>query len=99
MTTLAEIEDRVHGYFTGAPVRENEPDKHQLVRRICEVAQDHGITEDELRRWAHVNGEPSVGVMNAQKLVEVTHRWNRVGGVVRWRMRLSRDEAIRKKKR
>jgi hypothetical protein len=94
---LQEIRDRVHGYWTGAPVPEDENPKHQLVRETCTRAKEKGLTEAELDEWALLQqGESTVAVVNANALQELQTRLNRPGGVLRFRMRLARD---RKKRR
>jgi len=88
---LREIQERVSGYWTDAPVLEDENPKHGLVRMTCELAKSHGLTEAELDEWAaHQQGEPTVGVVSASALVDLCHRLNRPGGVLRFRARLER---------
>jgi hypothetical protein len=89
---LQEIRDRVHGYWTGAPVPEDENPKHRLVRLTCELAKAKGLTEAELNEWALLQqGEPTVAVVNANALQELQSRLNRPGGAVRSKARLVRD--------
>lgn len=91
---LVEIEERVHGYFTGAPVPEWENPKERIVRETCEVAIAHGVTADELRAWAlQQQGELSVAVCSANALRALQTRLKRPGGVERFRKRLARGKA------
>lgn len=88
---LAEIQDRVHGYFTGAPVPDDENPKHQIVRETCELAQSLGVTEAEINEWAQrQQGEPTVAVVSAAALLELQVRLRKPGGVDRFRKRLER---------
>jgi len=90
-SVLVEIEERLHGYFTGAPVPAWENPKHRIVRETCEVAIAHGVTEDELRAWAlHQQGEPTVAVCRANALRALQTRLKMPGGVARFRKRLAR---------
>jgi hypothetical protein len=89
---LQELRDRVHGYWTGAPVPDDENPKHRLVRETCELARAKGLTEAELDKWAlHQQGEPTIAVVNATALVELQTRLNRPAGVLRFKARLVRD--------
>lgn len=88
---LRDIQDRVHGYWAGAPVLDDENAKHALVRVTCETAKAHGIVEAELDEWAErQQGQPTVGVVSADALVALCQRLDRPGGVVRFRARLER---------
>ncbi len=93
---LTEIRERVHGYWHEAPVWEFEPPKHQLVRETCELAKEHGVTEDEIDEWARYRqGELTVGVVTANALQELQARLRQPGGVMRFRARLVRDRERR----
>jgi len=88
---LQEIRDRVHGYWTGAPVPEDENPKHRRVRETCKLAKEKGLTEADLDDWALLQqGEPSVAVVSANALQELQTRLNRPGGVLRFKARLAR---------
>ncbi len=89
---LQEIEARVHGYWTGAPVPDNELPKHTVVRQTCEIANEMGLTEPELTEWArYQQGEPSVAVVSVAALEQLVARLRRPGGVRRFRKRLERE--------
>lgn len=99
MSMIDDIRARVHGYWTGAPVPADELPKHKLVRDLCELANDAGLTEAEIDEWArYQQGEPTVGVVSAQALIELARRLKRPGGVGRFRARLARDRAKREGK-
>lgn len=90
---LREIQDRVHGYWTGAPIPENENPKHRLVRESFELAKENGLTEAELEQWArNQQGEPSVAVVSAKALTELQGRLREPGGAIRFRARLARGK-------
>lgn len=89
---LREIEERVHGYWIGAPVPDNELPKHTIVRETCELAKELGLTEAEIDEWArYQQGEPSVAVVGVTALQELVTRLRRPGGASRFRRRLERD--------
>lgn len=89
---LAEIRARVHGYWTGAPVPEDENPKHRLVRETCELAKEYGRTEADLDEWAlRQEGEPTVAVVSAGALQSLQSKLKRPGGVLRFRTRLARE--------
>lgn len=90
--TLIAIQNRVHGYFTDAPIPDDENPKYTVVRITCETAKAHGITERDLNEWAFINyKEPSVGVVRAAHLVELVRRLRRPMGAIRFKARLNRD--------
>lgn len=94
---LNEIRERVHGYWTGAPVPADELPKHRMVRETVELAREHGLTEKELDEWALLQrGEPSIAVVNASALQEIQAKLRRPGGALRFRARLIR---LRSKRR
>ena len=94
---LQEIRERVHGYWTDAPILENENSKHRLVRETCELAKAHGLTEAELDEWAqYQQGEPTVGVVASQALLELQARLRRPFGADRFRRRLARERKDRR---
>ncbi len=89
---LQELRERVHGYWTDAPVPENENPKHRIVRETCELAREKGLTEQDIEDWAQLQQwQPTVAVVNATQLLELQTRLNRPGGVLRFRARLERN--------
>lgn len=93
---LTAIRDRVHGYWTGAPVPDDEPEKHRLVRETCELAREKGLTEAEIDAWAmYQQGQPSVAVVSAKAMEALQVRLRRPGGAGRFRRRLERERAGR----
>lgn len=93
---LREIQERVHRYWTGAPVPDNELPKHTIVRVTCEIAKDLGLSEAEIEEWAlYQQGEPSVGVVSVAAMDQLVTRLRRPGGARRFRKRLERDRIRR----
>jgi hypothetical protein len=89
---LQEIRERVHGYWSGAPVPANENPKHRIVRETCDLAKAKGLTEADLDDWARLqHGEPSVAVVNATRLQELQARLQRPDGPERFLRRLDRQ--------
>lgn len=89
---LRQIQERVHGYWTGASVPDDENPKHRIVRETCELALEKGLTEQDVNDWArYQQGEPSVAVVNATRLLELQAKLNRPGGPERLLRRLNRQ--------
>lgn len=72
---IAEIRDRVRGYFDDAPIPDNEPAKHTIVRETCVIAKAHGFTADEIEHYALIEyGQPSIAVCSVEQLRDLRRR-------------------------